>query len=248
MEPQEKKLIENLFNRLADSETNDLNRDIPADNLITKLLNKQPHASYYMAQTILVQETAINKLNEHIHELENKISLMKKLEQKQGTSSFLSNLFGSKSSEKIFKQTNDNWATSPSLKDSNQSIPNNMRAASHNSPMHANNSAQSGNGNSFLSGALQTATGVAGGMVMANMLTHLFDQKNMGEEVFNHTNNSHVEPDVIVEREIHDHYIHDNDNKDNISNNTHHNHDDYFDAQQDNDDSSIDISDDDNFI
>jgi len=255
MEQQEKKLIENLFNKLSISEKNSLDRDILADNLIKSLLNKQPNAPYYMAQIILVQETAINKLSEKINSLEQQLSLMQKSEKKNSSSSFLSGFFRSNTPEHLSKNIDNNVSVSPDLQNFNNQLNSNnvMRGTPHagggaintggnlSSPVSSSNS-----GSSFLSSALQTATGVAGGMVMANMLTNLFEHKNSGQEIFNHLNSTadtHLEPEIVVEREIHDHYIHD---EDNVSNDSYHNHDHYHDDQQDND--SIDVSDDDNFI
>lgn len=241
MEQKEQKLIEDLFYKLAESEKNDLNRDIEADHLIKNLLNKQPHSAYYMAQIILIQETAIKTLNKKINELENK----------KNKSSFLSGLFGSNQSRQKYKNPSTD-SINYDAQNNNRSIPTaTTHIPSFNNPTNPANNAQSNTGNNvgnFLSGALQTATGVAGGMVMANMLTHLFEHKNVEEEVLNNSNNSHLDPDIIVEREIHDHYIHEDNQQHSALNNTHHNNDDYPEDQQDIDDNTLDINDDDNFI
>ena len=74
MKDEEKKLIENLFHRLKNTELNSSEKDNEANSLIQDLVKKQPYSSYYMTQTILIQETAIKKLSLKVEELTNKIS------------------------------------------------------------------------------------------------------------------------------------------------------------------------------
>lgn len=61
MKDEEKNLIENLFHRLKKTELSSSERDDMADNLIQNFVIKQPHSSYYMVQTLLIQETALKK-------------------------------------------------------------------------------------------------------------------------------------------------------------------------------------------
>lgn len=92
MKDEEKNLIENLFNRLKNAELNCSGRDHSADELIQELVKRQPASSYYMAQTILVQETHIKKMSLKIEELKKKIEILNK-EESNKKPSFLSSFF-----------------------------------------------------------------------------------------------------------------------------------------------------------
>ena len=54
MQSEEQRLIEGLFSRLQQAESNTAPRDAEAERLIQSCVSKQPSAPYYMAQAILV--------------------------------------------------------------------------------------------------------------------------------------------------------------------------------------------------
>ena len=62
--------IEGLFSRLKDVERKAPPRDAEAEDLIGREIVRQPGAPYYMAQTILVQEHALEVAQRRIEELE----------------------------------------------------------------------------------------------------------------------------------------------------------------------------------
>lgn len=62
--------IEGLFRRLRDVERRSAPRDVEAEALIRDEISRQPGAPYYMAQTILVQEHALELAERRIRELE----------------------------------------------------------------------------------------------------------------------------------------------------------------------------------
>lgn len=68
MTPQERKLVEDLFARLATLERN--RREPEAEQLIRDGLRKAPNATYALVQTVLLQEEALRQANERIQELE----------------------------------------------------------------------------------------------------------------------------------------------------------------------------------
>lgn len=70
MTPEDRRAIEGLFQRLAEVERGAEPRDAEAEALIRDLLARQPAAAYYMAQTVLVQETALREARRQIDELE----------------------------------------------------------------------------------------------------------------------------------------------------------------------------------
>ena len=68
MTPQERELIDDLFDRLAKLET--APRDPEAMSAIMQGLRKAPNAVYALVQTALVQDEALKRANDRIQELE----------------------------------------------------------------------------------------------------------------------------------------------------------------------------------
>lgn len=89
MDQSEKQLIEGLFSRLQQAESQSGPRDPEAESQIRKALNQQPTAPYYMAQAILVQEHVLEQLNQRVAQLEQELS-----QRPAGGGSFLGGLFG----------------------------------------------------------------------------------------------------------------------------------------------------------
>lgn len=209
MNSEEQRLIENLFVRFHKTEHDFPNRDNEAEKLISDLFKKYSNVSYYMVQTILIQETAIKKLSEKNSELEKKISL-KETDIKDKSSGFLSGLFKSKKKLKNYnsqKLTSDNCKNTPSNLSSNTGCNNgNLESPSNFGRVSSPVTGGVGGGytsaasnvsspmSSFLSGSLQTAAGVAGGMVMANVLMNLFQNKRPEEEIISHISRDDFSP------------------------------------------------------
>ncbi|MBK1865144.1 DUF2076 domain-containing protein [Aestuariivirga sp. YIM B02566] len=70
MDKSDQQAIEALFGRLADVERHSPPRDGGAEAYIGEQLKRQPGAAYFMAQTIIVQEQALNAAQARIAELE----------------------------------------------------------------------------------------------------------------------------------------------------------------------------------
>jgi len=68
MTPQERQLIDDLFDRLAKLEN--APRDSEAMAAISEGLRKAPNAVYALVQTALVQDEALKRANDHIQQLE----------------------------------------------------------------------------------------------------------------------------------------------------------------------------------
>jgi uncharacterized protein len=125
----DRQAIEDLFRRLKDAEKAGGPRDPEAEELIARLVSRQPAAAYYLAQTVLVQQWALNSAHDKIEALE-----------RHGTRGILAALFGGRS-----------------------------RAGSHRDsrvPPSLGQTATTG----FLATASNTALGVAGGFILADML------------------------------------------------------------------------------
>lgn len=67
MTPQERQLVDELFDRLARLET--APRDAEAERAITEGLARAPHALYPLVQTVLVQDEALKRADARIREL-----------------------------------------------------------------------------------------------------------------------------------------------------------------------------------
>src|SRR4051794_3220405 len=72
LNPQDRSAIDGLFQRLADAERQSGPRDAEAEALIHERMARQPAAPYYLAQTVVVQQTALKEAERRIAELEAK--------------------------------------------------------------------------------------------------------------------------------------------------------------------------------
>ncbi|WP_312663735.1 DUF2076 domain-containing protein [Pantoea sp. CTOTU49201] len=172
MQSEEQQLIENLFSRLKQAETQSGPRDAGAEQLIKQHLQNQPGAPYYMSQAILIQEAALKKLNAQVTDLENRLAQAQQQQAPQQSSGgFLSSLFGGGS--RPAAQQQPAWGNPPPQPQQQYAPPPQQQYA-----------APAARGTGFLGGALQTAVGVAGGVVMADMLTRMFHH-SQPEEIVN---------------------------------------------------------------
>lgn len=67
---QDQQAIDSLFDRIEDVARNSQPRDRDAETLIQQRLREFPPAPYYMAQTILIQEQALQQAQQRIEQLE----------------------------------------------------------------------------------------------------------------------------------------------------------------------------------
>lgn len=172
MQSEEQQLIENLFSRLKQAETQSGPRDAGAEQLIKQHLQNQPGAPYYMSQAILIQEAALKKLNAQVTDLENRLAQAQQQQAPQQSSGgFLSSLFGGGS--RPAAQQQPAWGNPPPQPQQQYAPAPQQQYA-----------APAARGTGFLGGALQTAVGVAGGVVMADMLTSMFHH-SQPEEIVN---------------------------------------------------------------
>ncbi len=71
MTPQERQLVDDLFDRLAKLET--APREPEREAAITDGLRRAPNAVYALVQTVLVQDEALKRAEAHIQELEDQL-------------------------------------------------------------------------------------------------------------------------------------------------------------------------------
>ncbi|WAJ37087.1 DUF2076 domain-containing protein [Pseudomonas sp. GOM7] len=163
MNSEERTLIDGLFSRLHDAERQSAARDAEADAHIAEHVARQPAAPYYMAQTILIQEAALKRQDQRVKELEAQLAEMQ--QQRPSSGGFLSGLFGggARDAQPQPSSRPDGWGQTRF-----------SQGAAASDPRPAQPAALPGQGGGFMRGALQTAAGVAGGVMMADMLSGLF--------------------------------------------------------------------------
>lgn len=183
MNSEEQSLIDGLFVRLRDAEAQTAPRDAQAEAQINRHLVQQPAAPYYMAQAMLIQEAAIKRLDQRVKELEAQAQ-----QNRPSSGGFLAGLFGGGQNQEPrpapAQQRPDGWGQTRFSQPGgsagyagtpNAGNPNDWRPAS--APAQA---APQGGG--FMRGALQTAAGVAGGVMVADLLTSMFHH-NQPQEI-----------------------------------------------------------------
>lgn len=173
MQSEEQRLIDGLFSRLKQAEAQSAPRDAGAEKVIAQYVAAQPAAPYYMAQTVLIQEAAIKQLNQRIQALESEVSQLQSTRQSSG--GFLAGLFGGGNSG----ANASGGGPIPGAQNYARQAPQQPGYAQPQAPGYA--PARSGGG--FMSGALQTAAGVAGGVVLGNMLMNMFSGSHPQEIV-----------------------------------------------------------------
>ncbi|HLJ70074.1 MAG TPA: DUF2076 domain-containing protein [Roseiarcus sp.] len=176
MTPQERQLLGGLFQRIASTASN--SRDPEAENFISEAVRMQPHAPYVLAQTVLVQQQALEAAAKRVQELEAQIQGQNPPEQQEG--SFLGNLgrslFGGGQSAPPAPRSN--YDASAYTKGSSAPPPGPQQAypqQNYGPPPGAGPwGAPPSSGGGFLHNALTTAAGVAGGMMAADALRGMF--------------------------------------------------------------------------
>ena len=77
MNSEEQTLIDGLFTRLQQAEAGSAPRDAQAQARINEHLARQPAATYYMAQALLVQEAALKQLDQQNRQLQAELAQAK---------------------------------------------------------------------------------------------------------------------------------------------------------------------------
>lgn len=151
MDITERQVIDELFTKLRQVESKAGPRDPQAEAHIRNQVGRLPAAPYYMAQTILVQEQALAAAQARIEELEHE------LKDRPAGGGFLTGLFGG-------------GGTPATGRRSEPAIDPRLAAYAQRGQRGRGAGPWGGGGGGFLAGAMQTAVGVAGGMMLANAL------------------------------------------------------------------------------
>ncbi|MFO1048166.1 MAG: DUF2076 domain-containing protein [Geminicoccaceae bacterium] len=157
MDQNERQVIDGLFAKLRQVDQQVPQRDAEAEAHIRQQIAGMPAAPYYMAQAMLVQEQALTALQSRVQQLEAAAK-----EAPAGGGSFLSGLFGGAQP-----------SAPPRPPVAQGPIP---QQYMQQGAMGAGSGpwGRPAMGGGFLAGAMQTAVGVAGGMLLADALTSAF--------------------------------------------------------------------------
>lgn len=179
MQAEEQQLIDGLFTRLKDAERQTGSRDVQAESYIQQRLREQPAAPYYLAQVVLIQESALKRLEQQVKDLEAKVSQLQEqavsaASNKPSTGGFLSGLFGGSNTASsappvVPAATSNRGWVDPGPRYNTQASTPAQTAWQQPAP-----AAPARTGGGFLAGAAQTAAGVAGGMLLAETLSGFF--------------------------------------------------------------------------
>jgi len=156
MDHQDRQAIEQLFGKIVQVEGRARAPDAQAADFIRSQIARQPNAPYYMAQTIVVQEQALSAAQSRILQLEHELA-----SRPAGGGGFLSGLFGGGQSR---AQPHQSYQPQHGMA---------PHVPSHMAPGMCGMAQQRGGGG-FLAGAAQTAMGVAGGVLLGNMIAGAF--------------------------------------------------------------------------
>lgn len=158
MTPQEKLLLDDLCARVK--ERADQPRDAEVEAFLSDAARSQPHILYVLAQQVLVQQQALNEAAQKIHDLQTQQDDARPAPQ---TGSFLGNTRSSLVPE-----------VPPRSSNSSQSGWGNVSAPLSSQPANAAWAAAPTQSGGFLSGALGTMAGVAGGVLLADAIGSMF--------------------------------------------------------------------------
>lgn len=179
MSPEESQLLKALFDRTKTASATP--RDREAETLIADAVRDQPAAPYYLAQAVIVQEKGLEAAAAHIRQLEERIHALESgngAPQAAAQGGFLSSIFGTGQPQPpaptpapavaptSWRNDTAGQTAGPWGSQAGQQQPS--------GPWSQQPTAVGRSGGGFLQGALGTAAGVAGGMLLANSLSGIF--------------------------------------------------------------------------
>ena len=205
MTPEERQMLGGLFQRVNSAAATQ--RDPEAESFINDAVRAAPHSSYVLAQTVLVQQQALEAAANRISQLE--AAAQSGAEQSQEHGSFLGNLgksiFGGGPSSPPPRPDSDPQAyqraapppprgyAPPPPQGYPPGPPQGYPQPQQGYPQQPGPWGQpqpSAGGGGFLQNAASTATGVAGGVVLGNLLGGLFGGHGGGGGLFGGANAS----------------------------------------------------------
>ncbi|SEM94129.1 hypothetical protein SAMN04487857_107126 [Pseudomonas sp. ok272] len=203
MNSEEQTLIDGLFSRLQQAETDSAPRDAQAEARIKEHLGRQPAAGYFMTQAILVQEATIKHLDEQNKQLAQQVQQLEaQLQQATAQTAapapgtgggFLSSLFGGARDPQPAPSQSAPTFAGNGWREPGRPAPNQAPQPTYSAPQPGYGAPQQNYapptqaapaaGSGFLGGALKTAAGVAGGVMLAQGISSLFHSNQQPQEI-----------------------------------------------------------------
>lgn len=170
MTPEERQLVTGLFDRM---QSVGVAKDREADQLIRETVRQIPDAPYLLVQSVLVQEQALQQADQRIRELEERVASLSSGDpgqsQSAGRGSFLGGARGVQPrSESSVPPAGRQLSDAPA---GDGPLPGGDTNRPPSQPF----------GGGFLASALSTATGVTGGMLLADSIRNLFGMGHPGD-------------------------------------------------------------------
>ena len=176
MSPEERQLLTGLFDRIHASANTP--RDPEAEALIANAVKDQPYSPYFLAQAVIVQNQALEAANQRLNDLQSQINSQQPQGQPAGGGflSSLGSIFGGPSAPPEPSRPQQPlpggpWGQPPQAQ-APRAYPQQPSSYPPQTPWGA--PPVGGGGGGFLSGALQGAAGVAGGVLLADSIRSLF--------------------------------------------------------------------------
>lgn len=164
MDPNDRRAIDDLFANLDETARRAGPPEPGADDLIHRRLRENPAAAYHLAQTVVAQRAALENAQDRIDQLEGRPGFSRQQAAQQASGSreeggLLSRIFGG-GGDRGRTAVPTTHAPDP-------------RGRQGGDPRFGGGMGRAGGGG-FLAGAAQTAMGVAGGVIVGNMLMNAF--------------------------------------------------------------------------
>src|SRR5438876_9950039 len=181
MTPQERQLVDDLFNRLSKLES--APRDPDAVAAINEGLRKAPNAVYALVQTVLLQDEALKRANARIQELEAQGGA-----EQQQSGGFLDSMrdaiFGQSQPRGSVPNVPPPEASSRPVWNSGQAMQQSQGPGPYNQPPYGQPygapQAPMGGGGSFLGTAAAAAAGVVGGSLLLGSIRSMMGGSHQG--------------------------------------------------------------------
>jgi hypothetical protein len=184
MTPQEAQMLQDLVRKVQDTELTE--KDPDADALLKDGLARDPDAIYKLAQTVLIQNLALEQARAQMQRMQQQLTAPQQQQQPARATSFLGGLFHHNAPQSAPGSTPPppNYAPNYGQGYAPGYAPNYGRGAPYQAgpvyqgppPAYAPGYAPSSGGGGFLRSAATTAAGVAGGMLafegLESMLHH----------------------------------------------------------------------------
>lgn len=182
MTPEERELISGLFERMRAMGAIDKDRE--AEGLIAQSARQVPDAVYMLVQSVLVQEHALQDAGARIEDLEEQLRDQERPQGRAaGGGGFLGGIFGGTREPEPEPRGAGSVPAIGSRRDPSGAGRGAFGASATERPgpfARAAEQPQRGGG-SFLQGALTTAAGVAGGMLLANSIQGMLGSGSDGK-------------------------------------------------------------------